>query len=127
VNDNLPWSPFTVSVTPYTAPVLSTADINTTPGQTLALSSLFLVSDPDGDTMTRYQLWDSTRDPNSGHFVVNGQAQAAGAVIDVTAAQLAQTSFVTGALGDALQIRAFDGASWTAADTATWAPFHVST
>ncbi|HWU54248.1 MAG TPA: hypothetical protein VN175_02020, partial [Rhizomicrobium sp.] len=124
--DTAPWQPFTVTVAPYTAPIASTQDVNTTPGQTLTASSLFSVTDLDGDTMTRYQLWDSTADPNSGHFVVNGVTQAASTVIDITSAQFAQTSFVTGTVGDALQIRAFDGISWTAADTASWSPFHIN-
>jgi len=125
--DNAAWQPFTITVaTPYTAPIASTNDVNTTPGQTLTSASLFSVTDLDGDTMTRYQLWDSTADPNSGHFVVNGVTQAASTVIDITAAQFAQTSFVTGTVGDSLQIRAFDGVSWTAADTAAWAPFQVN-
>jgi Ca2+-binding RTX toxin-like protein len=124
--DNVSWSPFNVNVTSYTAPTLNTADKNTTANQTFTLSSLFSVNDPDGDTMTRYQLWDSTADPNSGHFVVGGAAKAASTVIDITAAQLGQTSFVTGTAGDSLQIRAFDGISWTAADNAAWAPFHIN-
>jgi hypothetical protein len=124
--DNAPWSPFAVTVTPYTSPSLTTSDVNTTPGQTLALSSLFSVSDPDGDSMTRYQLWDSTADSNSGHWVVNGVAKSASTVIDITAAQFSQTSFLTGTVGDSLQIRAFDGISWSAADNAAWAPFHIN-
>jgi len=44
------------------------------------LSSLVSVSDADNDTITKYQLWDGSRDPNSGHWVVNGVAQAAGTV-----------------------------------------------
>ena len=124
--DTAAWAPFTVQVAPYTSPTLTTADVATTAGQTLALSSLITVSDPDGDTMTKYQLWDSTADPNSGHWVVNGAAQAAGTVINVTAAQLAQTSFLTGSGTDSLQVRAFDGLTWTAADNAAWAPFLVT-
>ncbi len=124
--DNASWSPFDVNVTSYTAPTLNTADKNTTANQTFTLSSLLTVNDPDGDTMTRYQLWDSTADPNSGHFVVGGVAKAASTVIDITAAQLGQTSFITGTAGDSLQIRAFDGISWTAADNAAWAPFHIN-
>jgi hypothetical protein len=124
--DNASWAPFTVSVPAYTSPSVTTADINTTPGQTLALSSLFSVNDPDGDNMTRYQLWDSTADPNSGHFVVNGVTKSASTVIDVTAAEFSQTNFLTGTLGDALQIRAFDGTSWSAADNLAWAPFHIN-
>ncbi|HWU54907.1 MAG TPA: hypothetical protein VN175_05345, partial [Rhizomicrobium sp.] len=120
------WAPFTVSVPAYTSPSVTTADINTTSGQTLALASLFQVSDPDGDSMTRYQLWDSTANPSSGHFVVNGVAQPASTVIDISALQFSQTSFLTGTTSDSLQIRAFDGISWSAPDTAAWAPFHVN-
>jgi hypothetical protein len=125
--DNAGWSPFTVSVPTYTLPSLTTQDVNATPGQALVLSSLFSVSDADGDTITAYQLWDSTRDLNSGHFVVNNAAQAAGTVIDITASQLAQTWFVAGAISDSLQIRAFDGAGWSAANNAVWSPFHIVT
>src|SRR5689334_3229572 len=94
--------------------------------QSFALSSLFSVSDADSDTITKYQLWDATRDSASGYFTVGGVRQAAGTIIEITAAQLAQTSFVTGGIGDSLQIRAFDGISWSAGDNAAWAPFTVS-
>ena len=124
--DTANWAPFTIGPTVNHAPVVTTGTVNTTPGQTLALSSLISVSDADSDTMTRYQLWDDTNAPNSGHFVVNGVTQGARTVIDITASQLNQTSFVTGALGDALQIRAFDGKAWSAADSAVWAPFQVN-
>ena len=108
------------------APVVTTTNLTELHGQTLAVSSLFTVSDADNDTITEYQLWDGTNDPNSGHFVVNGVVQAADTVIDITAAQLAQTSFVTGSVGDRLQIRAFDGMDWSAADSAQWSPFTIS-
>jgi hypothetical protein len=124
--DDASWSPFAVSVPAYTLPAVTTADTTAGHGQSLALSSLFSVSDPDGDTITKYQLWDSTADPSSGHFVVNGTPQPERAVIDITAAQLAQTTFLVGTAGDNLQIRAFDGYSWSAADNASWAPFHIT-
>jgi hemolysin type calcium-binding protein len=124
--DTVQWAPFTVTVPVDNAPVLTTSNKNMTQGQSVAASSLFSVTDADGDAMTRYQLWDSTNDPNSGYFVVNGVAQAAWTVIDITAAQLAQTSFVAGTVGDGIQIRAFDGAAWSAADTVQWAPFTVT-
>jgi hypothetical protein len=74
-----------------------------------------------------YQLWDATRDSNSGHFVVAGVAQAAGAVVQITAAQLSQTSFVTGTVGDSLQIRGMDSrGDWSAGDAALWSPFTIS-
>jgi hypothetical protein len=127
--DTVAWSPFTITVPANRAPVVTTADLNRAANQNLMLSSLFSITDADGDAMTRYQLWDSTRDANSGHFMVAGAAQAAGTVIDISAAQLAQTSFLTGPSGpmsDGLQIRAFDGLAWSAADTAAWSPFHIN-
>ena len=47
-------------------------------------------------------------------------------LIDISAAQAALTSFVTGTVNDALQIRAFDGIAWSAADNASWSPFHIN-
>jgi hypothetical protein len=126
--DNASWAPFTITVPANRAPVVTTADLPRTANQTLTLPSLFSVTDADSDVITEYQLWDATRDPASGHFAIGGVAQAAGAVIDISAAQLSQTTFVTGASGtvDALQIRAFDGIAWSAADNASWSPFHVA-
>src|SRR5205085_3501588 len=72
--DNAAWSPFSVSV-PDAAPVVSTSNVSKAHFQSYALSSLFTVADADGDSMTRYQLWDSTRDTNSGHIEINGLAQ----------------------------------------------------
>jgi len=123
--DNAPWAPFTVSISPNSAPVLTSFSHSVLRGTTENILSLFTVSDADSDAMTRYQLWDSTRDPNSGHFVINGVAQAAGTVIDITAAQVAQTFFVAGKISDSLQIRAFDGTAWSASDDAGWAPFTI--
>jgi hypothetical protein len=120
------WAPFTITVAINHAPVLTTADTTIPYGRSVAASSLFSVSDADGNSMIRNQLWDSTNDPNSGHFIVNGQVQPAWTVIDITAAQLAQTSFVAGTVGDGIQIRSFDGLAWNAADTVRWSPFHVT-
>ena len=47
-------------------------------------------------------------------------------VIDIPASALAQTSFVTGSTGDVLQVRAFDGKSWSAADGTVWAAIHLT-
>jgi hypothetical protein len=105
---------------------VTTADIIATRSQSLTPANLFSVSDADGDAITEYQLWDGTADPSSGHFVVNGVAQAARTVIDIPASQLGQVSFLVGTITDTLQVRAFDGRSWSAADSAQWSPFHVA-
>jgi hypothetical protein len=105
------------------APVVTVADMSATVGQTLSASSLFSVADADNDTMTKYQFWDATT--GGGHFTVNGVTQGANQIIEVTAAQLAQTSFVVGAGGDDLFVRAYDGTTWSVA-TGTWDHFHLT-
>ena len=77
------------------APVVTAADVKVHPGQTLQASSLFSVVDPDNDALT-YYFQDASTAANSGHFVVNGTAIAAGTSFGVSAAQLAQTVFVAG-------------------------------
>src|SRR5205814_754881 len=92
------------------APVVAAADSEATHGQIFTASSLFSVSDPDvGATVTAYEFADGTGDPMSGNFVVNGNLQPSNQVIDVSAGQLAQTSFQSGLVSDTLAVRAFDG------------------
>lgn len=125
--DNAGWSPFTITVPVNHAPVVTTANVAAQHNQNLSLSSLIAVSDSDNDTIARYQLFDGSADPASGHFVIAGVAQAERAILDITASQLAQISFLTGSgAGDDLQIRAFDGFAWSASDNVGWSPFHVS-
>ncbi len=109
------------------APVLTVASANVaaTAGQTFAASSLFSASDLDGDTL-RYYLYDGSPAADSGHFVVNGTVVPANTVYTVTAAQLAQTSFVAGAAGtsDNLYAMATDGQ--LKSNNNVFSPFHVN-
>jgi hypothetical protein len=100
-------------VTPFnSAPVLSVADKTATHGATaLAATSLFTVSDPDGDPVTAYKFFDGTQ--GGGRFRKNGVAQAELANIDVSAAELATFDFAPGSGSDALWVQAFDGVSWS--------------
>ena len=84
------------------------------PAQTLQLSSLFSGSDVDGDTLT-YYLYDANAAANSGHFVVGGNNVPAETVYALTAAQLAQATFVAGAAGtsDDIYVQAYDGLSYS--------------
>jgi hypothetical protein len=108
------WQSFNISA-PNHAPVSSGVDVAASKGQAFAATSLFSASDADSsDTITHYQFWDSTSDPNSGHFTVNGVAQAAGQAISVSAAQLSQTGFQSGSGADLIWERAFDGHDWGA-------------
>ena len=53
--------------------------------------------------------------------MVNGVPQGANHAIDVTAAQLASTTFQSGSGSDDLWVRANDGITWGA-----WKEFHVN-
>jgi Ca2+-binding RTX toxin-like protein len=103
------------------APVVTAADQNVAKNSSLAVSSLFQVSDADNDAITNYRFWDSTADGASGHFVVNGVAQGTNQSIDVSAAQLAQTTFQTGTTADDLWVQVSDGTAWSA-----WKEFHLT-
>jgi hypothetical protein len=92
------------------APVVTGSSLTTLAGQTFAASSLFAASDSNGDAMVTYALNDVT---GSGHLVVNGVVQASNTEIDLTAAQLAQTTFVAGSGSDQLSLRVSDGWSWS--------------
>jgi serralysin len=102
------------------APVVSASDSTPTPNQNIAASSLFSVTDADSDAITAYQFLDSTIDVTSGHFVVGGIAKGANQIIDVSAGQLAGSTFQSGSGSDDLWVRAFDGTAWGA-----WKEFHV--
>jgi microcystin-dependent protein len=76
-------------------------------GQTLQMSGLFGVTDAENDTLT-YAFYDATA--GGGHFEVNGVAQAANQIFAVTAADLANTTFVPDVnAADDLLVGANDG------------------
>ena len=79
------------------APVVTTSSTTLTHNQTIAASSLFTATDLDGDPITTFALKDVT---GNGHFVVNGVAQATNVEIDLTAAQMAQTTSHAGSGSD---------------------------
>ena len=101
------WKEFHVNAPVNQTPVVTAPDFAASHNQNIAASALFSVSDADGDTITNYQFWDSTDDRASGHWVVNGMAQGTNQAIDVTAAQLAQTTFQSGSGSDDLWVRAY--------------------
>lgn len=100
------------------APMVTATDITLAHNQNISASSLFIAADPDGQTITTYGLKDLT---GNGHFVVNGVAQATNADINLTAAQLAQTTYQSGSGADQLSVRASDGTSWS-----NWQTFSVT-
>jgi hypothetical protein len=101
-----------ISVGVNHAPVLTVpaGPISAKAGQSFQAASLFGGSDVDGDALT-YYFCDNSPAANSGHFVLNGTAIAAGVGFGLNAAQLAQLFFVAGAAGtlDDLGMQLFDG------------------
>ncbi|KRP85333.1 hypothetical protein AOQ73_39135 [Bradyrhizobium pachyrhizi] len=114
------WKEFHVNAPVNHAPVVAAPNYAASHNQTIAASSLFSVSDSDGDSMSTFRFWDSTTDASSGHFVVNGVSKGTNQNIDVTAAQLASTTFQSGAVADDLWVQVYDGFAWSA-----WQEFHV--
>jgi hypothetical protein len=108
------WSPgFMVTAPVDTGPVASPVSQNVTAAhnQSFAASSLFTASDPFGDAITTYDLWDSGT--GGGHIVLNGQALAVNHDNLLSAAQLAETVYQSGSGADTLWVRASDGSQWS--------------
>jgi hypothetical protein len=108
------------------APVVTvpSANVAASAGQSLPVSSLFSATDADGDTLS-YYLYEGSA-ANTGHFVVNGTVEPAQTSFLVTAAQLAQTTFVAGSAGTSadLYATAFDGRAYSGNGIAS--EFHVN-
>ena len=120
VYDGYQWSAAqTISVVTDTAPTVAAAATNVRPNQTVAASSIFSVSDADGDTITQYKITDATT--GGAHLLLNGVQQAENTAIAVTAAQLAQLQVQGSATAgtNAFTIQAFDGLAWSNATTVT--------
>ncbi|ERF79879.1 MAG: hypothetical protein C207_06896, partial [Bradyrhizobium sp. DFCI-1] len=114
------WKEFHVNAPLDHAPVVTAADFHATVlNQNVAATSLFSVADADGDSITQYQVWDSTSSAGSGHWSIGGVAQPASTAINVSPAQLAGTTFQGGTVTDDLWVRANDGMMWSA-----WQEFH---
>jgi hypothetical protein len=112
------WTPFEVTGLPDLTSIVTAVNQTIASGASVAASSLILFSDPNGNAATKYHLWDST---GGGEWVVAGVAQPANQTIEVTAAQLAQTTYQAGAgTNDLLQAQAYDGSAWS-----PWTQFHV--
>src|SRR5260370_1388104 len=109
-----------MAATSNRAPIVTASSKTLNHNQSVAASSLFTATDPNGDPIITYALMDLT---GNGYFMVNGVAQASNVEIDLTPAQLAQTIYVAGSGPDQLSIGAADGAIWRSFQTAAvWGP-----
>ena len=119
------WKSWTVNSWPHltnAAPVASAQDATILTNEAVAASSLFSVSDADGDTIERYELWDDVA--GGGYWRLEGVQQAAGQAIDVLSSDLNDMAYVGGASGgtERVWVRAHDGLEWGA-----WEPWNITT
>jgi hypothetical protein len=82
-------------------------------GNTVAASTLFSVSDADGDAVTQYQFYDGGS--GGGQFRVNGVGQGALQNITVNAADIGSTVYAAGGTpgSETLWVRVNDGTVWS--------------
>ncbi|HVO47213.1 MAG TPA: hypothetical protein VMT29_12845, partial [Steroidobacteraceae bacterium] len=98
------------------------ANVNLVHDVSVAASTLFSVSDPDGDTIQKYEFWDGGA--SGGYFSASGAPQPANAAIPVAAGDLAGVSWVAGKTPavETVYVRAYDGIDWSA-----WASWTMTT
>ena len=102
------------------APVVSVVDFATVLlGNPIQVASLFSVSDPDGDAITRFEFTDLNGAALTGRFRLGGSFQGNGSTFEINASQLGALQYVGGSdiSNEQIQIRAFDGELWSAART----------
>ena len=110
-----------LTITLDRAPVVAAANVTLNIGQTtIAASSLFSATDPDGNTITTYAV----EDTGPGYFVLNGVVEPNNQEIDIAAAQLSQLAYqgVAGSTTDTVEIRVNDGTLWSSWTTFTVTP-----
>jgi hypothetical protein len=121
-NDGSDWSDWKswTMTTQDRIPVVSAGDGVQHWGAAVAASTLFSVTDPDGDGITKYEFWDSGTASSSGYFAIDGQRQSANAAIPVTAANLSHVTYVAGTSAgpETVWVRANDGDAWS--DWKSW-------
>ena len=111
------WKSWTIHSWPHltnAAPVVTAANAELLINDAADASSLFAVSDADGDAITRYEFWDDVA--GGGYFTINGVQQGAAQAIPVSAADLANLQYVAGSAPGLEQVwvRASDGMGWGA-------------
>ncbi len=110
------WKSWTVNSWPHATnanPVVAAQASGLLRGESLSAAMFFSTTDADNDAIAAYEFWDDVS--GGGHWAVNGVQQAAGTAIAVSAADLANTTYVGGANAGTEQVwvRASDGMGWS--------------
>jgi hypothetical protein len=102
------------------APQVSTVDPDLQLNEVVDVSTLFSVSDSEGDAITQYEFWDATA--GGAAFAIDGMTQGENQSIPVSALQLSDVTVQGGAQpgSDQFHVRAYDGQLWS-----TWTSLNL--
>ena len=92
-------------------PVITPIDSSVLESERIDASSLFTVSDPEGNEILSYFVVDRKVNQNGGHFLLNGARQPSGVFFQIDADQLDNLVYVGGRFGQTENVafQAFDG------------------
>ena len=101
---------FTV-VANFFPPEITAIPTDVLESETIPLSSIFTVSDPEGNEVVSYFLNDRSANFNGGHLLLNGVRQPSAQFFRITANQLNNVEYVGGQFNQTenVAIQAFDG------------------
>ncbi|HZR62795.1 MAG TPA: right-handed parallel beta-helix repeat-containing protein [Xanthobacteraceae bacterium] len=103
--------------------VTAASNINASASENFTPSQLFSASTSVGDPIVSYEVQDETSGPNNGFWVLNGAVLPNGQIVTLSAAQLAELSFVAGSdsapVSDTLEVAAANAAGQGAFTTFT--------
>ena len=100
----------TTPVVTATSPIVIAAS-----GEAFAASQLFSASDTSGDPILDYQVEDDSTGASNGFWVLDGAVLPSGQIIEISAAQLPELSFVAGVAAlDSLEVAASDSSGFGA-------------
>ena len=108
------WVPMTADITGAVSPTVNVSSFTVAAHQSIAASSFFTISNPNGDSITEYSFEDNGG--GSGHFNLSGTTEPNGQAFTISAANLSSVQYVGGSSAgtDTLMIDAYD------ATTSTW-------
>ena len=100
-------------------PTVTAANINGSPNEAFAASSLFNATDSDGTPILAYQVIDTSTGATSGFWLLGTVVLPANQAVTISAAQLSQLTFVagsplSGAAPDLLEVSAADAGGFGA-------------
>ena len=103
---------------PNQAPIVTVSTKTVFLNTAIPASSLFSVSDPDGDPILKYRFYDFSNVSTTGYFELNGAPKQNGSTIEITAAQLANLVYVGGSQisNERIRVQAWDGSAWSDAE-----------